>query len=391
MMKHKVLNALAAIRKEISGVRYDKGDLSGQLNIDAAIITELGVLAADGIMDDTINIGGALVPVEKIQLPDNGSAPAEILFHTKKLKGALYYESGKEFIQDNQLAVPGVPFLIHEWDYCSEDESTNPNMLRHQSVIDFISLLGEIADFKKEDFGELELVFFQKKKLSVVIKYGVGNLGKMNRLADLAEQLNSTHDRFERISIFKTELVLQLLDIDEDTRFQTLLSRFDLVYDNYLNSHLLYLEKFSYHDLKSAVDKDKLDYTKRIYATVNDIQSKLIALPAAFLLIFSQFDFSGAAAGKNLLILIASVIFSALLEILLQNQFGVLEYIKTEINHFTNQLRNKDTIVDLTEILKSFGDLDDNMDKQKIYLWIFRGAVWLVPLITSVLFFTYQK
>jgi hypothetical protein len=164
-----------------------------------------------------------------------------------------------------------------------------------------------------------------------------------------------------------------------------------MVYDNYLNSHLLYLEKFSYHDLKSAVDKDKLDYTKRIYATVNDIQSKLIALPAAFLLIFSQFDFTGAAAGKNLLILIASVIFSALLEILLQNQFGVLEYIKTEINHFTNQLRNKDTTVDLTEILKSFGDLDDNMGKQKIYLWIFRGAVWLVPLITLVLFFIYRK
>lgn len=372
-------------------MRYDKGDLSGELNIDVATITALSVLAAEGIMDDTINIGGALVPVEKIHPSDDGSMSAEVLLHTKKLKGALYYESGNEFIQDNQLAVPDVPFLIHEWDYCSEDEATNPNMFRHQSLIDFIELLGEIADFKKEDFGELELVFFQKKKLSVVIKYGVGNLGKMDHLRDLIEQLNKAHDRFERISIFKNELVLQLLEIDEQARFPSLLSRFDLVYNNYLNSHLLYLEKFSYHDLKSAVDKDKLDYTKRIYATVNDIQSKLIALPAAFLLIFAQFDFTGAAAGKNLLILIASVIFSALLEILLRNQFGVLKYIKTEINHFTNQLRNKDTTLDLTEILKSFGDLDDNMDRQKIYLWIFRAAVWLVPLITLILFFMYQK
>ena len=390
-MKHETLKALAAVRAKVTGITYDNGDLSGKLNIDTALNAELSVLVAEGLMDNTIKVDGASVQVDKISLNEGGSVQADILLHTKKLRGAAYYESGKEFIQDNQLEVPSVPFLIHEWNYCSEDITSNTNMLRHQSIIDFVSMLSDIADFRKEAFGELELVFFQKKKLSVPIRYGVGNLGKMERLPDLIEQLDSAHDRFERISIFKTELVLQLLDIDEDSRFPTLLSRFDLVYDNYLNSHLLYLEKFSYHDLKSAVDKDKLDYTKRIYATVNDIQSKLIALPAAFLLIFSQFDFTGVAVGKNSLILAASVIFSALLEILLQNQFGVLEYLEKEINHFTNQLRNKDTTVDLTDVLKSFGDLDDNITKQKIYLWIFRGAVWLVPLITLMLYVIYYK
>ena len=48
------------------------------------------------------------------------------------------------------------------------------------------------------------------------------------------------------------------------------------------------LKKFSYHDLKNEVDEDILDYTKKIYSTVNDIQTKLIAVPAAYLLIFNS-------------------------------------------------------------------------------------------------------
>ena len=224
----------------------------------------------------------------------------------------------------------------------------------------------------------------------MLVQYNQNDLRRITFLNQLHTQLHEAHDKEERKSIFTSELISLLLPFPLQERFSKLLSSIDVVYDNYQKSHLLYLEKFSYHDLKSKVDKDKLEYTKKIYATVNDIQSKMIAVPAAFLLVLAQFDITDTWSLKNIIITIGAFLFSILLEVLLRNQFGVLHYVEREILQFQSELSNSVTSIDLSEFTKSFANLQSIANKQRVYLWIFRIIVWSVPLTAIILFF-YKK
>jgi hypothetical protein len=79
-----------------------------------------------------------------------------------------------------------------------------------------------------------------------------------------------------------------------------------------------------------------------------------------------------------------------LLEVLLKNQFGVLHYVEREILQFKNELSNSATSIDISQFTKSFADLQSIANKQRVYLWIFRMIVWLVPA-TAVGLFFYKK
>ncbi|MES1249554.1 MAG: hypothetical protein ABUL46_02675, partial [Chitinophaga rupis] len=104
-----------------------------------------------------------------------------------------------------------------------------------------------------------------------------------------------------------------------------------------------------------------------------------------------QFDFTGASIVKNVLLAIGAVLFAILLEILLTNQFGVLKYIESEVKQVQQKLTNKDTSLDLTEFVASFGNLDKLSTRQRVYLWIFRGIVWSIPISTVIMVLTTIK
>jgi hypothetical protein len=116
----------------------------------------------------------------------------------------------------------------------------------------------------------------------------------------------------------------------------------------------------------------------------------MIAAPAAFLLVLAQFDITNPWSFKNIIITVGALLFSILLEVLLRNQFGVLHYVEREILQFKSELSNATTSIDLSEFIRSFAHLQSIANKQRIYLWIFRIIVWLVPLTALVLFF-YKK
>lgn len=389
-MNNSILHSLFAVRKELNNPKYDKGEITGKLLLTSELVPMLEELADNNVIDDLIVIDGKSTSVKKIistSLPLN----IDVTLFTKNLQNAKYYETFNEFIIKNGVSEPDFNFGIYKLDYIHNVSVKPDSYLQYEDVLKLIYLLENISDFTKEDIdGTKELVFFHKKKLSLIIGYTENTIRRINYLDQLDSQFFNAHDRDERIAIFKSELISSLYDISIGDRFSHLLNTLDALYDNYLKSHLLYLEKFSYHDLKSEVDDDKLDFTKKIYGVVNDIQSKLIAVPAAYLLVLSTFDFTGQGFSKNLLITIGSILFAILLETLLSNQFGILAFIKKEISHFTNDLSNKDTKLDLSDFVKSFGDLDPVMNRQKCYLWVFRVIIWLVPVTSLIMLFQFN-
>lgn len=392
-MNNSILHILFRVRKGLSLSKHDRTEITGQLVVSVEMLEDLRSLSQHNIVEDHLIRDGASVPLHKITLSETETFSTTIVLYTHNLPGgSRYFERLHDFLDLNQHQSPNYEYCIFKPQYFSTDSHHPKEISQYHDLVALIGLLTKLADYVNENIGEAkELIFFQKKKLTIPIVYSQNNLRKIPYLNELSDQLNTAHDKEERKSILKNEIVLNLYETAETERFAKLLSLFDYIYDNYLKSHLLYLEKFSYHDLKSEVDKDKLEYTKRIYGTVNEIQTKLIAVPAAFLLVLSQFDFAGQFVYKNILIVIGAVLFSVLLEILLSNQFGVLSYIKKEIDHFKHQLSNRDTQVDLREFINSFADLDTIRKKQYRYLWVFRVVIWLVPIVSFAMLLIFSS
>jgi len=389
-MNNELLHTLFSVRAQMQNPKFDMGELSGSITVTPELLPMLEVLSEENVVEDSIVIDGKTLSLKKAAAQTLPRTTDLIIF-TKNLPNARYYEGLNDFVVKNLVSKPEVQFGIYRINYISDSDTKPEKFSNYETILSFISLLDSLSDYSNEEIdGSKELIFFHKKKLSFAISYNEKDLRDIPYLAQLKEQMEFAHDREERASIFKSELITSLIDIPTESRFQNLLATLDNLYDSYLKSHLLYLEKFSYHDLKSEVDKDKLDFTKKIYAVVNDIQSKLIAVPAAYLLVLSQFDFTGQGKWKNLLISIGSVLFAILLETLLRNQFSVLKFIKLEIEHFKNELSNKDTKLNLSDFLTSFGDLNLIIRKQHVYLWIFRVISWLVPITSVFMYFKFQ-
>lgn len=395
------LELLIHIRQQLIQPRYDQGELSGYLIPALAIIEQLKTLAAAGLTENVVSINGESVTLDKLGDADgrDSSQPVPtaiettipVTLYTKNLRNCQYYETLNEFLESNPYQYPAFLFYIQELHYLSSSEDIPAAIAQYKDVLQLIELLTCISDYVIDNLGEpKEIVLFAKRKLNIIVQYNQNDLRHIGFLPQLHTQLYEAHDKEERKSIFTSELISSLLPFPPPDRFSRLLSSLDVVYDNYLKSHLLYLEKFSYHDLKSKVDKDKLEYTKKIYATVNDIQSKMIAVPAAFLLVLAQFDTADTWNLKNFIITAGAFLFSILLEVLLRNQFGVLHYVEREVLQFQSELSNSATSIDLSEFTKSFANLQSIADKQRIYLWIFRIIVWLVPS-TAILLFFYRK
>ncbi|MFC0513378.1 hypothetical protein ACFFGT_04175 [Mucilaginibacter angelicae] len=386
------LHSLVRLRAALSDVIYDSGELSGILKIDATLITDLITMAAISVTEDSVTIGENSEQITTLKFDRAQVYETAITFYTRSLDDGLYYDNPEELITAHPYRLPGKAYYIASLDYFSEDAVVPEIIMHYQNVIKLIALLSEVADYIKEAPGERDtLIYFEKSKLHLQLIYGKDDLRKIDFIDKLREQLFDAHDFTERRSIFRAELISYLKDTPTSGAFAKLLAMLNEVYEHYKKSHLLYLEKFSYQDLKSEVDKDQLDYMKKIYASVNDIQSKVIAVPAAFILIYTQFDFTGAQFLKNILLLTGAVLFSVLIEVLLRNQFGVLAYIEEEIEQLKTILKNKDTQLDLTEFLGSYGKLAPLINKQRNYLILFRIVTWLVPGATFLFLMIYSK
>ena len=387
-MNEDSLHSVAEISQQLTSRVFDNGELSGVLRIDQVMKDRLIRLNAAGITDDAVIVGQKTISLAQLQMLDK----ITVTLYTKRLGGALFYDTLAQFVQSNPGALPLLPFYIAENQYFSDQATIVPAMTQFAEIVRLVTLLSELADYIQTGLGkEKKLIFFEKKKLTIPLIFNSGQLRYIPFLDKLEAQFKEAHDKEERKTIFKTELVNALKDIAPGEVFGQLLTSLDQLYEHYQQSHLLYIEKFSYQELKAGVDKDQLEYTKKIYNTVNDIQTKLIAVPAAFLLIFAQFDFTGVQFFKNILILLSAVLFAILIDILLRNQFGILRYIRTEIEHLKTNLSNKETKVDLSAFITSFANLEPLITKQRNYLWFFRAITWLVPAVTLIMLLVFTQ
>ena len=353
-------------------------EITGRFLLGNEDINILKNLSSDGCIENLVLVDGKHITIENLKVGQT----VEVKLYPYKLKDGAYYEDINELIKSSSQKYPTKHFYVFQSKFDSKSSSKPNEIFAYYLTTELISFLTSLSNYQKDG----ELVFFQAKHLILDLKYNFEDIGDLKSVPKLIDHISNSVDKEERQIIFLNELISTLNKVPEKSnRFTYLLRNFDDIFTNYKHSHTLYLEKYSIEKIKSKFNAEVLEYSKKIQSVINDAQSKLIAIPAAFLLIITQFDISNKNLQLNITLFLGSLIFSVLLELLIRNQFTSLSFIKVDIERFKNSFNNELKNSTLS-FKKSFEKLDKAYKRQNLYLKIIRFLIWLIPLFVFILF-----
>ncbi len=375
-----MLSNFIHIRTKIDAdiISIKPNEIIGRFLLENEDIDILKNLSSNGCIENLVLVDGKHITIENLKVGQT----VEVKLYPYQLKDEAYYEDINELIKSSSQKYPTKHFYVFQSKFDSKSSSKPNEIVAYYHTTELISFLTSLSNYQKEG----ELVFFQAKHLILDLKYNFEDIGDLKSVPKLIDHISNSVDKEERQIIFLNELISTLNKVPEKSnRFTYLLKNFDDIFTNYKHSHTLYLEKYSIEKIKSKFNAEVLEYSKKIQSVINEAQSKLIAIPAAFLLIITQFDISNKNLQLNITLFLGSLVFSVLLELLIRNQFISLSFIKEDIerfkNSFSNELKNS-----TLSFKKSFENLDKAYKKQNLYLKIIRFLIWLIPLFVFILF-----
>jgi|SRR5690554_6814188 len=375
-----MLSNFIHIRTKIDNdiISIKPNEITGRFLLGNEDINILKNLSSDGCIENLVLVDGKHITIENLKVGQT----VEVKLYPYQLKDGAYYEDINELIKSSSQKYPTKHFYVFQSKFDSESSSKPNEIVAYYLTTELISFLTSLSNYQKDG----ELVFFQAKHLILDLKYNFEDIGDLKSVPKLIDHISNSVDKEERQIIFLNELISSLNKVPEKSnRFTYLLRNFDDIFTNYKHSHTLYLEKYSIEKIKSKFNAEVLEYSKKIQSVINDAQSKLIAIPAAFLLIITQFDISNKNLQLNITLFLGSLVFSVLLELLIRNQFISLSFIKEDIERFKNSF-NKELKNSTLSFKKSFEKLDKAYKKQNLYLKIIRCLIWLIPLFVFILF-----
>ena len=238
-----------------------------------------------------------------------------------ELNSIGYYESIVVFILKNKYSISQGNYYIEELKCYNTDNNEFVN--KYLGVIRFIDSVKKIARYNHTDVDtDNSLIFREDKALLLPFIYEDTDITQINN--DDIEKLKSISLTFEsndsdnKKLLYINELIDFLSSENENDRFKFLLSHIAEFSDRANNAYQYYIRNFSYNKLKTELDNAALDYSKKIQSVINDAQTKLIAIPTAFLLATASMDFAKIVSGKNIGIIVGLFIFAWLIELFIK-------------------------------------------------------------------------
>lgn len=341
------------------------GYVKGQLKVTEALATSLTKLAElDWLLDCSLKkiVAGADIEVEvKVGV-------GQAFFFAMTWADLLASHNFK-------YVAPEV-YYVAEDDFLSTEKKETVKSRRYSSVLSLLKVLREVADYCDESLSGLKFVYLNKTKLELPITYTAADLRDVPKVKELEDDIFDAayKHKEQRKVIIKLILDELLKDTSEDARFTKLLSDFVLFKQRYKDSYDLYIAEFSFEKVLEEVKAHKLDYTIKLNKVFADIQNQLLAIPAALILIGSKLAPKGFVEWQNSLTMLGCVIFVALMDLLVRNQYNTLAAIFDEINKQTEVLISKHAA-----LLPKFKDPYEELEKRHAHQrWLIRIVDGLV-------------
>lgn len=292
-----------------------------------------------------------------------------------------YYEDCITFCIKNKYVLPSKRFFIEEIK-CFEDDN-NDFIFIYKKII---TLINAISHISKHSYTDVDIhnaiIFREDKSLFLPFIYDSSDIRdikiedseKFTFLSDLFNNSDS-----DKKLLFINELIDFLSPYNENDRFRYLLLYICEFISKANNAYQYYIRNFSYNKLKSELDNAALEFSKKIQTVINESQTKLIAIPAAFVLSAANIEFNNILSIKNITILISLYIFAVLIGIFLNNQSSVLKMIDKNIQSYKDTFDSNNSVVK-----EAFTLVDKELKKQKTRLLVTQFINWGIPVLLTL-------
>lgn len=307
-------------------------------------------------------------------------------FSLVKLKSLGFFSNKDFFIKEYLYTLPERGIYIYE------SKKYLVELPFYSSFETIVNLSQELSSNSKHKYNEEEIlnliIFREEKSLFIKLIYTYEDVeivsDSINSKIKLFIEILRDQNLTDKKNIFLNELVEFLAGKDEEVKFSYLIRHFELYFDRSIATYNYYLRNFSYNKLKIELDSKALEFSQKIQTVINDSQTKLIAIPTAFVLVLSNLDYEKGDSYKNIVALIGLIIFSILLQLFINNQKSIIRFIDENINRYKSTYKDQNKM----DVEQSFKSVDSEKTKQIKRLVIIEFLLWIVPILTlCVIFF----
>lgn len=236
-------------------------------------------------------------------------------------------------VRSGQIAEPARYYL---WKpaRAKDDAGVPEEIVRYRDVLALVALLKESAAYLDE--SAQELVFVQQGRFNVPVRYALADIGPTVAAsgAKLRALFGDQLHREQKLAMLATAIQSTTSGLAPPERFAALLQHLDAVASEVADSYRMFCSNFSYEKIKSDIQDAHIEFTAKIHKTFSDIQSQLLAIPIATVIVATQMKQAVHFGGQfwiNTGVLMGSAIFVALFWLLVANQRHTLDVLGEEI------------------------------------------------------------
>lgn len=294
-----------------------------------------------------------------------------------KLSTLGFYDTCETFIVKNKYTKRAEPFYIYG--------NKNPDIFvaKYASIINFIDSIKQIAKHTYSDATNVlnAIVYSDKKSVVICLDYNSNDIDNLidekSKKLDLIEKA-LCGDNIEKQNLFINELIDFIQN--HSGELKEILMHIDELYQDCEDAYQFYISSFSSNKLKFEINTKAIEYTSKIQTVINEAQTKLIAIPSAFVLAGISLDFDKYVLplnAKNIATSLSLFIFAILIQLFLANQKNILKIIESDVNDYKKEF-NKTNIELLSEKFKC---VSDSLKNQKNRITIITFILWGIPAI----------
>ncbi|MCP1547252.1 MULTISPECIES: hypothetical protein [Methylorubrum] len=256
-------------------------------------------------------------------------------------------------------------YFVIEGGITSDIDPCPERLATYRNVLEFTNLVGEAASYV--DQSKRELIFIKDDKFSVPLAYTAADLDRVF-ISDADAILSAFSDeihRDQKLAILAEAVIGICASQPVTARFRHLIANLDAVKEEVRNGYRLFASSFSYSKIRNEIEAARVDYLKKIHKTIIDIQTQLLGIPVATVIVASQLKVTSACSVEfwtNFAIVVGAWIFLVLLWIAIGNQWATLASISDDI------ARQK------TKFQRDFAALSDQFDT--IFVTLGRRILW---------------
>lgn len=288
------------------------------------------------------------------------------------------------------LHEPSRYFLLNP--RCAKEDLLKPppDIACYRHVLLLIGLLKKAAACLDEH--SKELVFIQDGRFSVPVSYSTADLtgdlvAAIDKLIALfADELH----RDQKLAMLATAVQEAASRVGPAQRFGELLHHLGDVTHAVTESYRLFCSNFSYEKIKSDIQDAHIEFTAKIHKTFSDIQSQLLAIPAATVIVATQMKQANGFDAQfwiNTGVLMGSGIFVVLFWLLVLNQRHTLDVLEDEIERRKHAIaKDHVQICDMFE--PTFNKLRDRLRMQRSIICAVLAIV-LLGFVATVIVYGY--